>query len=94
MAHTRFDALADTIGRRSPVVVNGTSYTMVLRQIRSEPLKVGSHLDIAGRSSESEHHVELFLDLANYTDEQVATLAVDSLTQVIDGRRAPATDNR
>jgi hypothetical protein len=92
MANTR-DGVARAIAMRSPVDIDGTSFTLTLSDFKESLLREVKHIEVlfVALSTEARHTGILHLGLDKYSDDEIADLAVNTIRDVVRGKPPPGT---
>ncbi len=92
MPNTR-EGIAQAIEARSPVDIDGTSFTISLADFKeSRPYEV-KHIEVlfTALSTSARHNGILHLGPDNYSNDEIADLAVDTLRDIVRGKLPPGT---
>jgi hypothetical protein len=89
------DGIAHAIKTRSPVDIDGTSFTLTLTEFKeSLPYEV-KHIEVLfmALSTDARHNGMLHLAPDNYTDDEIADLVVNTIRDIVRGKLPPGTSS-
>lgn len=94
MPSTR-DGIARAIEKRSPVDIDGTSFTLTLTELKKSLPHEVKYIEVLfmALSTDARHNGMLHIGPDNYTDDEIADLAVNTIRDIVRGKLPPGTSS-
>jgi hypothetical protein len=94
MPNTR-DGIANAIKARSPVDIDGTSFTLTVTEFKESLPHEVKHIEVHFKalSTDARHNGKLHLGPDNYTDDEIADLAMNTIRDIVRGKLPPGTSS-